>query len=123
MDAKRERRPAPVVSGPIEPVLELDEIQGIAVPGFLKPHQALVYLRFPISRQGLLAARAAIAELVVQGVISSGATTLKDRRDHRKFELGELPAADRPPQVAIGFTAQGLRKLTPAVRQIPSAAF
>jgi Dyp-type peroxidase family len=123
MDAKREKRPAPHLLGPVEPVLELDDIQGIAVPGFLKPHQALVYLRFPGGRQGLLATRAAIAELVAQGAISSGATTLKDRRDHRRFEMDKLPAADRLPLVAVGFTAQGLRKFTPAVRQIPSPAF
>ena len=32
---------------PVEPVLELDDIQGIAVPGFLKPHQTLIGLKLP----------------------------------------------------------------------------
>jgi Dyp-type peroxidase family len=110
-------------AAPLEPVLELDDIQGIAAPGFLKPHQALVYLRFPADRAGLLATRALIADLVSTGAISSGAVTLKDRRDHRKFEEKKIKAADRAPLMAIGFTAQGLRNLTPAVRQIDSPAF
>jgi hypothetical protein len=90
MKAKRAIRAARTVAGPVEPLLELDDIQGIAAPGFLKPHQALVYLRFPNSRPDLLATRAAIADLVATRVISSGTKTLKDRRDHRKF--GKLRA-------------------------------
>ena len=32
---------------PVEPVLEMDDIQGEVVPGFLKPHQTLLGLRVP----------------------------------------------------------------------------
>ena len=116
--------PAPSApTAPAEPVLELDDIQGIAVPGFLKPHQALVYLRFPQDRAGFLATQSAIREMVRSGAISNGAVTLKDRRDHRRYEAGKLKEANRPPLMAIGFTAQGLGKLTPAVTQIDSPAF
>jgi Dyp-type peroxidase family len=123
MDTRTETASRGIAPGPLEPVLELDDIQGIAAPGFLKPHQALVYLRFPQDRQGLRATRTYISELLKKGIISSGAETLKDRRDHRKFVAREVKAKDRPPLTAIGFTAQGLRKLTPAAGQIASPAF
>lgn len=110
-------------AGPAEPVLELDDIQGIVAPGFLKPHQALVYLRYPNDRPGLLATRGLIADLANKRALSSGAVTLQDRRNHRKFEKGLVKEADRPPLMAIGFTAQGLRRLTSAARQIESPAF
>jgi Dyp-type peroxidase family len=121
--ASTRTQPSQRPGAPAEPVLELDDMQGIAVPGFLKPHQALVYLRFPQDRAGLLGTRAAIAVLARNGSISSGAATLKDRRDHRDYVAGKLKEADRRPLMAIGFTARGLGKFTPAVRQIASPAF
>ena len=34
---------------PVEPVLDMDDIQGIVVPGFFKPHQTLIYVTVPAS--------------------------------------------------------------------------
>jgi Dyp-type peroxidase family len=108
---------------PTEPVLELDDIQGIAAPGFFKPHQALIYLMFPKPTAKLAAVRALIAELVAEGAFASGRRTLQDRRDHRSYAKGDLPRADRAPLMAIAFSAQGLGRLTPVVEAIPSPAF
>jgi hypothetical protein len=36
------------IAGPIEPVLAMQDIQGIVVPGFFKPHQTLIYIRLLI---------------------------------------------------------------------------
>jgi hypothetical protein len=32
-----------------EPILDMANIQGIAVPGFLKPQHSLLYVRFPVA--------------------------------------------------------------------------
>ncbi len=113
----------PLRGAPAEPLLELDDIQGLVAPGFLKPHQALVHIRFPEDRQGLGAVRALFAALVSRGALSTGAETLKDRRDHRLYVSGQLDARDRAPLVALAFTAQGLRAFTPAAGQLKSPAF
>lgn len=108
---------------PSEPVLDMDEIQGIAVPGFLKPHQTLIGLRLP-SGPGLSAAKAFLKHL--SATISTGAETLADRRQHR----GEVKAlgirdALRADAVLTGLacSAPGLMALTPGAVAIDSPAF
>lgn len=108
---------------PVEPVLELDDIQGIAVPGFFKPHQALAYVRLPDDRAQLMAVRDHLAAMVADHSIASGRKTLDDRRQHRRFAAGLAKRERRPPLVALGFTAQGLSRFTPAVAQFKSPAF
>lgn len=108
---------------PIEPVLELDDIQGIAAPGFFKPHQALLYLWLSPKAEHYRLQRSALRSLLTYGVISDGRSTLEDRRNHRKHMRGLLPKPQRPPLGALTFTSQGLSKLSPAYIEIESPAF
>jgi len=107
---------------PIEPVLPLHEIQGIAVPGFFKPHQTLLGLTLP-SRQAVLNFR----QLLSGWPISNGEETLLDRRHHREREQGRRGAKTEEFKAAVltavGFTYAGLSKLTPSAWMIPSEAY
>ncbi|MGY8667002.1 Dyp-type peroxidase [Bradyrhizobium sp. UFLA05-109] len=113
----------PRAMAPIEPVLELDDIQGIAAPGFLKPHHALVYIGLPEAIAQLVAIREHLAAMVSSRAIASGRKTLEDRRQHRQFAAGAAKREARAPLVALAFTAQGLGRFTPAVSQFKSPAF
>jgi Dyp-type peroxidase family len=103
---------------PVEPVLEMDEIQGIAVPGFFKPYHILLGIRFGRDTTSIRDLRHLLASLTPR--ISTAAETLADRRAHRS---GEKKERVFPPLLAIGFTFQGLIALTPGAIDIPSAAF
>ena len=51
-------------SAPEEPVLEMDEIQGLVVPGLLKPRQTLLGVRIPLgSREVALNFKKLLREL------------------------------------------------------------
>jgi Dyp-type peroxidase family len=109
---------------PLEPVLDMDDIQGIAVPGFFKPYQTLLYLTLPAdSRETVDHFKTWIGNFATQ--VSSAQKTLQDRRDHR--QKGTRPASKRANEAAIlfaiAFSAIGLRKLTPGAGDIPSPAF
>lgn len=105
-----------------EPVLPLSDIQGIAIPGFLKPHQTLLGLRIDEKGDGVKSFKAFLK--TIAGDISTAAVTLADRRRHRSGRSGrrKKPHAATP-LVAIGFTYQGLLKLTPGAVDLPSVAF
>jgi hypothetical protein len=47
---ERSMRDNPFVA-PVEPALELDDIQGAAVPGFLKPFQTLIGVQCPAGKE------------------------------------------------------------------------
>lgn len=103
---------------PVEPVLELDDIQGAAVPGFLKPFQTLIGVRCP---EGM----ASNLRKFVSGVcphISDASFTLRDRRAHRQARSEKIA---KEPAELIGFALsfQGLLKLTPGATAIESEAF
>jgi Dyp-type peroxidase family len=106
----------PAASSPEEPLLDADEIQGNVVPGFLKPHQALVSLK--ITRRD--PARAWIGQL------AEGITTLRDVmrtrvhvRSYRAVlgyaglteELNPTPELIDDAWVNIAFSRPGLAKL------------
>jgi Dyp-type peroxidase family len=112
--------PAASNGAPIEPLLEMQDIQGIAVPGFFKPHQTLISIGFPTSRTGLEHLRETLRRLLRQ--ISTAEATLRDRRDHRGVEKVDREVAQRV-FVAIGFSASGLERLTPGGFEIVSPAF
>jgi Dyp-type peroxidase family len=99
---------------PEEPVLELEDIQGIAVPGFFKPHQTLIGLRYDRAEKATEHFQRAVRTLSV----SDGAATLADRKAHRKNS--NLIAR---PLVAIGFSYSGLVGLTPSAARFASEAF
>jgi Dyp-type peroxidase family len=100
-----------------EPVLPMTDIQGIAVPGFLKPHQTLLGVACKAKPQSI----AAFKEFVksIAGEIATAAQTLEDRRRFRARKAAKAPSA----LTAIGFSFRGLSKLTPGALAIPSAAF
>jgi deferrochelatase/peroxidase EfeB len=109
---------------PVEPVLDMDDIQGIAMPGFLKPHQTLLYLTLPAnSREVLDNFKAWLAR--VSGSVASAAETLADRRQNRAIRLARAGAGEKPNVVliAIGFSSIGLLKLTPGAAEVPDEAF
>jgi Dyp-type peroxidase family len=113
---------SPASQAPLEPVLDLDDIQGAAVPGFLKPHQILLGIRCLDSSEDLKRFKAWVADLGDQ--VARGRETLADRREHRHLQL--LDQADRKKPVAFvaaAFSSQGLLKLTPGAAAIPSDAF
>ncbi|WP_346825106.1 Dyp-type peroxidase (plasmid) [Ralstonia solanacearum] len=104
---------------PFEPVLDLADIQGIAVPGFLKPHQTLLYLRmcdkFDFS---------AFRKFLIDLDVATGSRTLIDRRAARKEKDVSQRSGNRQVVLtAIAFTYAGLLKLVPSAMEIPSVAF
>jgi hypothetical protein len=82
---ERSMRDNPFV-GPAEPVLELDDIQGAAVPGFLKPFQTLIGVQCSAGKE------ASFRRLVggLSPHVSDARLTLRDRRDHRASQRGNL---------------------------------
>lgn len=108
---------------PAEPVLEMDEIQGIAIPGFLKPHQTLLGLQLP-EGAGLPVAKAYLQKLADE--ISTAAVTLEDRRARRAQARAQGTShVRREGTVLVGLacSAPGLRLLTPGAEEIGSPAF
>ena len=67
---------------PDEPVLPMDDIQGIAVPGFLKPHQTLLGVLCPGKPEAVQAFKKLLGETA--GEIATAARTLEDRRRFRQ---------------------------------------
>jgi Dyp-type peroxidase family len=113
-----------LVTPPAEPILDMLDIQGIAVPGFFKPHQTLLYLRVPEGRQTLLHFKAFLGTIADQ--VATAELTLRDRRQHRKAaphgaEMDHRRAS--PVLVAVGISGQGLARITPGAYEIPSVAF
>ena len=64
-----------------EPVLAMQDIQGIVVPGFFKPHQTLLGLQFP--RGDLKIGQVKRFLEGISGKVSTAGQTLCDRRQHR----------------------------------------
>jgi Dyp-type peroxidase family len=103
-----------VSRAPVEPVLAVLDIQGIVAPGFFKPYQTLIGLRYKRTDK-----EAADFQRVAGSLqIADCATTLADRKAHR-----DDPDLVAPPLVAIGFSYRGLYNLTPGATQIKSEAF
>lgn len=103
-----------------EPLLDLQQIPGIAVPGFFKPHQALLSLRL-VDGPALRRCADALLALLDEDGIASGLQTLADRDHHRQHPEQASP---HDPLVAVAWSAQGLDKLQPQrAAEVPSAAF
>ena len=98
-----------------EPVLPMADIQGIAVPGFLKPHHTLIGFTVGADSEAALAFKKFLGGFAEQ--LSSAGETLLDRRSHRARELRGKAL------VGLGLSFQGLRKLTPGTAALPSDAF
>jgi Dyp-type peroxidase family len=105
-----------------EPVLPMSDIQGIAVPGFLKPHQTLLGIQIPGEPEAITAFKGLLRDFV--GEIATAAQTLDDRRQHRAAgRAQQRRSMVAPPLVAIAFGFTGLRKLTPGTMDLPGEAF
>jgi Dyp-type peroxidase family len=107
---------------PQEPVLPMNDIQGIVAPGFFKPHQTLLGVVCDVKPDSVSNFKAFLRG--ISDEISSGAQTLEDRRQFRaaKSATGGKPSQGRT-LTAVGFTFNGLKKLTPGASAIPSDAF
>jgi Dyp-type peroxidase family len=99
----------------LEPVLPMAEIQGIAAPGFLKPHQTLIGFTVGGSNDEVLLFKKFLRTFADE--VSSAAETLADRRRYRTHK-GRGKAL-----VGLGISFHGLQKLTPGAAAIPSEAF
>jgi len=104
-----------------EPVLPMEDIQGIAVPGFFKPHQRLVGVVCSGKPEAVQAFKRFLG--ATAGEIATVARTLEDRRQFREKKTARARSGMNTVLTAVGFTYQGLLKLTPGASDIPSAAF
>lgn len=99
-----------------DPLLALDDIQGIVLPGFLKPYQAL--LCFSMPRPTVHSMAQALLRALDSGQISNGLVTLEDRERHRNGAPAEGVLT------ALAFTAPGLDKLCYGLSaNVPGAAY
>jgi Dyp-type peroxidase family len=105
---------APKRTAPVEPVLDVADIQGAAAPGFFKPFQTLIGLNYPRTDKGV----AAFQRVVASVDIADCARTLQDRKAHRAD-----PNLVAPPLIAIGLSYLGLVDLTASATEIASEAF
>ncbi|MFO0820871.1 MAG: Dyp-type peroxidase [Pirellulales bacterium] len=106
--------PAPFAP-PEEPVLPLQDIQGIAVPGFFKPHQTLIAVSCETTDDAVRKFKSFLLELADD--VTTGADALQNRR---LFRLGRR---EKKVLLAVAFTNSGVSKLTPGAASIPSDAF
>ena len=111
-----------------EPVLEVREIQGLVVPGFLKPRQTLLGVQIPDeSREVILNFKQLLRNLVDEEVVATAMTSLKDRKEYRRERRRqETRCPNGAPSAALvgmGFSFAGLQKLTVGAEDIPSEAF
>lgn len=111
-----ETRPAPA-----EPVLPMDDIQGLAVPGFFKPHQTLLGVVCPDTPEAAAVFRKLVGDTA--GDIATAARTLEDRRRFRARKAGRARGGSPAVLTAVGFSYQGLLRLTPGAANVPGAAF
>jgi Dyp-type peroxidase family len=111
-------------SAPREPVLDMDDIQGLVLPGFNKQHQTLVGIRLVQTDEGTNNFRSLLHQF--EG-ITSAKQTLRNRREfreRRKMENRRYPS-QRPKAVFIGiaFSYNGIKRLRPRAAEISSEAF
>lgn len=103
----------------IEPELKLNDIQGLVIPGFLKPHQALIGLRLP-NGSALGPVAGLLLQLLDDRHLATGEQALDDRA--RKRQGSEQPEAE--PLLGLGLSATGLDRLHPLLPlDVPSPAF
>jgi Dyp-type peroxidase family len=97
----------------IEPVLEVDEIQGNILGGFNKDHQALLPFRFASDAPSVSAARTWIAKLLSQITWLRTVAAYKHTRELRIQAEGVEPRDMPVVWLNLAFSYPGLRKLTP----------
>lgn len=110
-----------------EPILDMDDIQGLALPGFLKPHHTLIGLTLPRGPQNIIRVRKLLH--LIASEVTSATATLQDRREYRRKKLTRGSRKQRrkqaPQQVlqALTFNSAAMCLLAPGAKHIPSEAF
>ena len=108
-----------------EPLLNMKNIQGLAIPGLLKPHQTLVGIQIPVGLEPKF--KALLSKLSVH--VATAAEVLQDRRDFRRRRAAagsrfySRSAEHSSVFVGVGFAHSGLVRLTPGAAYINSEAF
>jgi Dyp-type peroxidase family len=111
-----------------EPVLEMREIQGLVIPGFLKPRQTFLGVRIPgDSRETILDFKRQVRRLVDEEIVATARKTLKNRKEYRRVRRRQKrrhpKGAPRAALVGMGFSFAGLCKLAADAEDIPGEAF
>ena len=110
-----------IPGAPVEPVLDVDEIQGNILPGFGSRHQVLLGLKFVEGQTG--EARSWLARLAPSIATLDQVNTLRNLRRSLLRRGAALPAAPSAPFVNIAFSIGGLRLLTPDADAIRDTSF
>jgi len=110
-----------IPGAPVEPVLEVDEIQGNILPGFGSRHQVLLGLKF---NEGQTAdAKSWLARLVPSIATLRDVNTLRNLRRSLLRRQPAMPSAPSAPWINIAFSIGGLRLLTPDADTIRDPSF
>ena len=102
-----------------EPILETHDIQGNILGGFNKDHQMLVFLKITQVTAAKQWLRAIEPHIATAAEVIEFNQLFKATRDRRQGQEGTVRATF----INIGFTFDGLKKLTPDADQFTDAAF
>ena len=102
-----------------EPILETHDIQGNILGGFNKDHQMLIFLKITQVSAAKHWLRAIEPHIATAAEVIKFNQLFKATRDRRYGEEGTVRATF----INIGFTFDGLKKLTPDADQFTDAAF
>ncbi|MEV0297637.1 hypothetical protein [Nocardia sp. NPDC050710] len=106
-----------LADAPVEPVLDVDEIQGAVLPGFSTSFQHLVGLRFPDAstlRAWLRGPHASVSTL---------AQVMTQRNLRRAALRARQPRPQTPVMRCVALSVDALRMLTPDADQVNDPAF
>jgi Dyp-type peroxidase family len=120
-------------TAPFEPLLDMEDIQGMAVPGFLKPYHTLLGVRVAADDD---AAAFAFRDLLrrLADDIATGLHTFRDREAFRRARLEHKTRYPRSSRaltkgdegavlIGLGLSYRGLLRLTPGAAAMTSEAF
>src|SRR5215207_324828 len=110
-----------IPGAPVEPVLDVDEIQGNILPGFGSRHQVLLGLK--VNEGQTAEARSWLARLVPSIASLRDVNTLRNLRRSLLRRQSALPAEPSAPWINIAFSIGGLRLLTPDADTIRDPSF
>jgi Dyp-type peroxidase family len=97
----------------IEPILDIDQIQGNILGGFNKDHQAVLPLHFGSDESSVRGTREWIAQLLPQITWLQTVAAYKHTRELRIRTQGVEPSDMPAVWLNVAFSYLGLRKLTP----------
>jgi Dyp-type peroxidase family len=110
-----------IPGAPVEPVLDVDEIQGNVLPGFGSRYQALLGLKLNEGQIG--EARSWLARLIPSLATLSQVNTLRNLRRSLLRRRAALPEGPSAPWINLALSIDGLRLLTPDADAIRDTSF